>query len=338
MAFTNLDEVATWMLSNIRLSRYDDQFVNNITLYIIQHGRITSNQHALFKRVATKYVRQFNHYKINVNEIITLPWSVSIVESAPEHTSASIEIENDTIIFKSPYNKNFITAYRKKPIYSMLWHKDTRQYTLDYSPTVLRDLIYLSAEYYAVIRYCPIVMDIINKLSVYETVKYWTPTLTYTNKSYCIKAINTHLGEAIKDMPIDGSLKMIAMLVKHGVKIDDSVIEHLNETIDPEKVKFASTFHVEFELKNLKVAIEWLKELGCDCVSEPKILQRPPFLLEGTEIDIIKTPKDLHNYNNPAIIYSRGTLALFSSIDYKTSNLLKIVKCVNSEPIDLGPK
>jgi len=336
MAFTNLDEVATWMLSNIRLSRYDDQFVNNLTLYITQHGRITSNQHALFKRVASKYVRQFNHHKVNVNEIITLPWSVSVVESAPEHTSASIEIENDTIIFKSPYNKNFITAYRKTPIYSMLWHRDTRQYTLDYSPTVLRDLIYLSAEYYEVIRYCPITTDIIHKLGEYESVKYWVPTLTYVNGILCIKAINSYLYEAIKDIPINDDLKTIATLVKYGIKIDDSVINHLNETHDPLKVKFASQFHIEFELKEMSTAIQWLEELGCDAINHPKTpFMKNLFSLDGIEINIINNPNKLNNASNPAMIYYKGSLAM---IDDKPSNLLKIVKCVNSEPVYLGPK
>jgi hypothetical protein len=334
MAFTNLDEVATWMLSNIRLSRYDDQFVNNLTLYIIQYGRITSNQHALFKKVASKYVKQFNHYKINVGDIVNLPWSVSVVESAPEHTSASITIIGNDIIFKSPYNKNFISAYRKNPIHSMNWNKDKRQYDLKYSATVLRDLMYMSAEYYEVVRYCPNTTDIINKLSEYESVKYWTPTLTYVNGLYCIKAINTSLYEAIGDIPINDDLKTISMLVKYGIKIDDSVINHLNETNDPNKVKFAANFHVEFELKDVSVAIEWLKELGCDAITEPR-----PLLKSWTSlVDINTTPKDLHKHNNPAVIYHKGTLSVFTSPEYRNAKLLKIVKCVNSEPIDLGPK
>jgi hypothetical protein len=334
MDFKNLDDVATWMLSNIRLSRYDDQFVNNLTLYVIQNNRITSNQHALFKKVAGKYVKQFNHYKINVSDIVNLPWSVSVVESTPEHTSASITIEDNDIIFKSPYNKNFISAYRKNPIYSMIWDKDTRQYNLKYSPTVLRDLMYMSAEYYEVVRYCPITTDIINKLGEYESMKYWTPTLTYHNGLYCIKAINTNLYEAIKDIPINDDLKTIAALVKYGVKIDDSVINHFNETTDPLKVMFATTFHVEFEIKEIDTAVKWLAEFGCDGISEPKSLLKSWVSL----VNINTPPKDLHKYSNPAIIYHKGTLSVFTTSEYKNAKLLKIIKCVNSEPIDLGPK
>lgn len=336
MAFINLDEVATWMLSNIRLSRYDDQFVNNLTLYITQYGRITSNQHALFKKVASKYVRQFNQHKINVNEVLTLPWSVSIIESTPEYTGANISIEGDEIILRAPYNKNFITAYRKNPVYSMLWDKEKRLYTMHYSPTVLRDLINVTAEHYEILNLCATTKGIIDKLSEYETIKYWVPTLTYNNGFYCIQAINSYLHEAIKDIPINDDLKTIAMLVKHGVNIDRSVTDHFNETIDPNKVKFASQFHLDFELKEMNTAIEWLKELGCDVINEPKTpFMKNLFSLADKDIPITKNPNELINASNPAIIYYKGSLAM---LDDKPSNLFKIIKCVNSEPIDLGPK
>lgn len=328
MDFTNLDEVATWMLNNIRLSRYDDQFVNNLTLYITQYGRITSNQHALFKKVASKYVRQFNHHKLNVNDILNLPWSVAIIESTPEYTGASISIEGDEIILRAPYSKNFITAYRKNPVYSMMWDKEKRLYNMVYSPTSLRDLMYMVAEHYEIINFCPIVRSIIDKLGEYETVKYWVPTLTYSDGYYCIKAINTHLHEAIKDISINDDLKTLAMLAKHGVKIDDSVINHFNETNDPNKVKFAAQFHLDFELREMDTAIDWLTELGCDGIIEPKV-----FLKDKLNTTI--APKDLSKCDNPVIIYYRGGLAM---IEDKPANLLKIIKCVNSEPIDLGPK
>lgn len=333
MAFTNLDEVATWMLSNIRMSRYDDQFANNLTLYITQHGRITSNQHALFKKVASKYVRQFNQHKLNVNELLALSWSVNIVESIPEHTGASIQIDNDLIYFKSPYNKNFITAYRKNPIHTMLWHSDTRRYTLTYSPTTLRDLIYMASDYYEVINYCPITKGIIEQLGEYDSIKYWVPTLTYNNGYYCVKAINTHLYEAIKDIPINDDLQTIALLVKHGVKIDDSVINHLSETNDPTKVKFAATFHIEFELKHMDIALDWLSELGCDGVSELKVFVRTRDILNN--LNITMPLNDLSNCVNPVIIYNKGGLSM---IDDRPKHLLKLIKCVNSEPVDLGPK
>ena len=99
MSFSTLDEFATWMLTNIRLSRYDDQFINNLTLYITNQQRITTNQDTLFRKVSKKYNRQLSHHKINTDDVLNLKWSVNIVESIPEFTGATIKIENDKIIF-----------------------------------------------------------------------------------------------------------------------------------------------------------------------------------------------------------------------------------------------
>ena len=71
-----------------------------------------------------------------------------------------------------------------------------------------------------------------------------------------------------------------------------------------------------------------------DGISEPKSLLKSWVSL----VDINTPPKDLHKYSNPAIIYHKGTLSVFTTSEYKNAKLLKIIKCVNSEPIDLGPK
>ena len=216
----------------------------------------------------------------------------------------------------------------------MTWDKDNRRFTMNYSPTVLRDLIYLSAEHYEVVNYCPITKDIINHLGQFETAKYWAPTLTYYNGFYCIQAINSCLHEAIKDIPFNDDLKTIAMLSKHGVKIDDSVVNHLSEKIDINKIKFAATFHVEHELKDLNTAFEWLTELGCDGIIKPKVFLQSLFQMNGIELNI-STPNDLSSCTNPAMIYYKGNLSM---LEEKPSNVLKIIKCVNSEPVNLGTK
>ena len=199
MDFKTLNELATWMLSNIRLSRYDDQFVNNLTLYITQHNRITSNQDLLFRKVAGKYKKQFSQLKIEVEEVLTRPWDVKVVESIAEYTGASIKIENDKLILRSPFNKNFLTALKKNPVYSLEWIKDRRQYEGEYSHTNLKELMYLTADHYSILNYCDTVKQIIDSLSVYENVKYWVPTLVYKGHFY-IAALNEHLYEAIKDI------------------------------------------------------------------------------------------------------------------------------------------
>ena len=336
MDLKTLNDVATWMLANIRLSRYDQQFVNNLTLYTTQHNRITTNQDLLFRKVTSKYNRQFLHHKLVVDDLLKLPWNVKTVDSIAEYTGASIKIENNKIIFRSPYNKNFLTALRKLDWYKLEWVKDKRQYEADYSPTTLKKLLYLSADHYSILNYCETVTQIINSLSEYEHIKYWVPTLVYNHGFYYIAAINEPLYEAIKDIEINDDLKTVATLVKYGIVIDQSVKNHFLETEPANKVKFASSFEAEVEIKDVDIALTWLHEFGCDAISEPKsFLTKTTLDVNNSIIKVCKNPKDLYNHNNPVIVYQKGT---FSLVNEKFMKLFKIVKFVNSEPIDLGPK
>ena len=336
MDFKTLNDVAGWMLTNIRLSRYDEQFVNNLTFYTLQYNRITNNQDLLFKKVTSKYKKQFSHNKIIVEDLLKLPWHVNVVPSIPEYTGASIKVEDDRIIFRSPYNKNFLTALRKNPLYRLEWDKNKRQYEAKYSPTTLKQLIYLSADYYDTLNYCDKVTQIINSLGEYETVKYWVPTLIYKDSRYYIAAINEHLYNAIKNVQITGELKTIATLVKYGVNIDESVISHFLKTEPYEKVHFASSFEAQVEIKDANTVMNWLREFGCDAISEPKsFLTKNTLQVDATDIAICKNNKDLTTYDNPVIVYQKGTFSLVSERPLK---LFKIIKFINSEPVDLGPK
>ena len=336
MDFKTLNDVAGWMLTNIRLSRYDEQFVNNLTFYTLQYNRITNNQDLLFKKVTSKYKKQFSHNKIIVEDLLKLPWHVNVVPSIPEYTGASIKVEDDRIIFRSPYNKNFLTALRKNPLYRLEWDKNKRQYEAEYSPTTLKQLIYLSADYYDTLNYCDKVTQIINSLGEYETVKYWVPTLIYKDSRYYIAAINEHLYNAIKNVQITGELKTIATLVKYGVNIDESVISHFLKTEPYEKVHFASSFEAQVEIKDANAVMNWLREFGCDAISEPKsFLTKNTLQVDATDIAICNNNKDLTNYDNPVIVYQKGTFSLVSERPLK---LFKIIKFINSEPVDLGPK
>jgi hypothetical protein len=155
----------------------------------------------LFRKVAGKYKRQFSQLKIEVEEILTRSWDVPLVESIAEYTGASIKIENDKLILRSPFNKNFLTALKKNPIYTLQWVKDKRQYEAEYSHTNLKELLYLTADHYTILSYCEKVTQIVDSLSAYENIKYWVPTLVYKGHYY-IAAMNEHLYGAIKDIPI----------------------------------------------------------------------------------------------------------------------------------------
>lgn len=339
MSFFTLDNFATWMLTNVRLSRYDNQFVNNLTLYITQHNRITSNQDTLFRKVSKKYHRQCLHRQINVDEVLGLKWSVPIVESIPEFTGANIRIEDNKIIFRSPYNKNFLAALRKIQPYNFNWLKEKRCYEGPYSLTSLKKLVHVSADHFEIINYCDRVKQIIDTLSVYESAKYWVPTLIY-NGQYYIAAINDSLYNVIKDIEISDDLASISQLVKYGVNIDESVEKHLSSIYDSGIINLALNFHVAVEVNDTNTILDWLQQLGCDAIAESRLSQyskrQNGSLLQDVlpkSINFCDNLQELKNYTNPIVVYSRGT---YRSFDPKPLKLFKIVKFVNSEPVNLN--
>jgi len=342
MDFKTLEDVGTFMLINIRLSRYDLQFVNNLTNMIVIKNTITSNQDSLFRKIAVKYRRQFTQQKFDIDSLLLLPWKCNVVESSPQYTHASIAILKDIIVFRSPFNKNFLNALKKNPIYSMEWHRDKRQYEIEYGPTTLKMLCSLSADHFESIDYCPITKDIINSLSEYESVKYWEPTLVYNNNYFYIAALNEVLHDAIKDIPLTNDLMMVADYVQYGISISDSVIEHFMKTEDPLKINLAITYRVECDIKNLDKTLKWLSELGCDAVTESsKFTSKQLFsfygsdehLFDNLKIDLIKDQTNISAYNKPVMMQYRTY-----GFNEPPTGLFKIIKCVNSEPINLGNK
>jgi hypothetical protein len=340
MDFKNLEDVATFMLVNLRLSRYDLQFINNLTTLILKNNTITSNQHSLFRKIVLTYRRQFTQHKHNVDELLSLTWKCNTIESSPQYTNASISILDNKIIFRSPFNKGFLTALKRDPIYTMEWFRDKRQYEIRYGVSNLKALILMSADYFNIIDYCPITTQIINSLSEYESVKYWEPTLICNNGHYYVAACNEILYDYIKDIPVTNDLKMVADYVQYGITISESVIKHFIDIEDPMKIAFAISYRVECEVRDLPSAIKWLNELGCDGIIEPGRATKKSIsenfnksMLNEFDIALIKDHSLLQSYDKPVMIHHRT----YGMMD-PPKKLFKIIKCVNSEPVNLGIK
>ena len=341
MDFKTLEDVGTFMLINIRLSRYDLQFVNNLTNLIGIKNTITTNQDSLFRKIALKYRKQYTQQKFDIDSLLLLPWKCNVIESSPQYTNASISIIKDKIIFRSPFSKSFLTALKKKPIHSMEWLKDKRQYEISYGPTTLKELLTISADYFNTIDYCPITKQIIDSLSEYESVKYWEPTLVYNNDYFYVAACNQILYDTIQNIPLTNDLKMVADYVQYGIKISPSVIEHFLKFENPMKVALAVNYRIECEINDLADTIKWLSEMGCDGITEPNRGTKQLFLLNGSteslleelNVEIIKHQSDLNSYNKPVIIHYRSYGFMESA-----HKVFKMIKCVNSEPVNLGDK
>jgi len=317
---------------NISLSRYDERFIASLASI----SQVTTNQIGLFNRLLHKYNRQFAKHELFPEQLVKLPWQMKVVESSPQYTDGHISIENNTIIFKCPYNRNFITEFRNQPLNKFAWNKETRQYEIKYGIYSLKFLIDTANKFFETIHYCEKTLAIIDELLPYETAKYWEPTLVRANNNLLIAASNAYLNEAIKDINLDTDPITLSTLVFYGVHID---IE-LYDTANDRESFFANRFS-KVEVSNMLNIISWLKEINCDHVyfSGSSLIAANISLLRKqlTEANITYTdsnttvPPNENSFKFPILIKLKSKFG-------STNDLFrvgKIIQLVNSQPIEI---
>jgi len=329
------EHIAHFMMGNISLSRFDKKFVESLQLL----KQVTTNQVELFYRIIYKYRRQLGKHELDADKLIHLPWTIKVVESAPQYTDGHISIEGNQIIFKCPYSKNFIDAFRKADTNTFVWSKEHRQYSAEYSTHSLRLVVNISKQFFKIVHYCDIVTGLIDSLKQYETVKYWKPTLTRINGNLFIVAINEQLNEALSDVILDTTPTTISKLVYHGVHIDESIYD-----INDERQKFISNRIYEMEVSDVLNIIPWLNEIGCDFVvfTGNRILPdirknlRDNLLSANIKVEAEQNwanrrKTDFNKYTFPVVVRFRTG----RDIDDEPIKVGKVVQLVNSQPIDI---
>ena len=349
--FTKAEDLVYFMELNINLSRVDSKFLQNLMILVIKNNAVTTNQDALFRRIIEKYARQFAKLGYFIKDLKTLPWKHPVVQSSPVYTEAFISIEDNKLFFRAPYNKEFLKDLRKNPIHSMLWNKELRAYKADLLTESLSILVALAHKNYNTVNYCPIVKKLLDDVNVYESVRYWEPTLILHNDNLLIAAANTFVMDAINHIELNLELKTLAELVTYGIKIDSNVIKYIlvTTTIPNEKIVFATSYSPTVEFNNIETVVEWLNELGCDAVlaTEPINLYKNIYIdniqthINQYNMDLItikstnvQSEAEMHkvqDYNKPVAFVFRHFLETeFGKI---SMHLFKKIKFANSEPI-----
>ena len=327
------EHVVQYMCSNnLRLSLYDDRFLRNMQNLILQKLDITSNQVMLLDKLINKYKRQFIKHGVNVEKLDQLKWTSNIVQSLPLFTDAFITVADNKIYFRAPYKKDFLSAFRKQDLNTFVWVKELKRYEAPYSTHSLKLIVNLAFDFYAVVNYCPITVSLLDALSPYENVQYWTPTLVDINNNLLIAATNENLDKAIKDIPLNLDIKTISLLAEYGVSIAESLITQ-------PKLKFASEFVTDGDITNIDEIIKWLIELQCDCV----------FFLLASGLDRIRRASlealltkvgiayESYNDGKSNETYKHPIIMQFSSHYSKLSanNIRKIIRMTNSHPVNV---
>ena len=331
----NKEQLIYFMVTNLRLSRYDIRFLQNLEKISLVKKRITSNQVELVDKLIEKYERQFVKNQMFIKELSNLPWKTLIVETTDEYTSAHIGIVDDNIILKTPYNKAFITAFRSLSESSFVWDNVNKYYIADLSTYSLKLAINMVAKFFNEIRYSDTVKTLLEQLSYYKDVKYWTPTLVCVNGNYIIACTNKALDESIKHITLNTELPTLAELVRHGIVIDDSIMRTDEE-------RFAGSYNPKVELTNICDIVPWLKIIKCDYVSVSGVglstnVKFKNELKQSLELAGIRyndtggfmLQDNMSKYKFPVVIKFK----LISDTDH--ANTAKVINVVNSQPINL---
>ena len=319
------------MKGHIHLSRYDEKFIDSISLLT----QVTTNQVVLFHTLLDKYRRQFAKHEIEVDDLYDLQWNVKIVESIPKYTNGHVTIENDTIYFRCPFNRSFIDTFRKEPNNKFLFNKETRQYEAPYNQYSLKILINSAAKFFNDVNLCPETTRLLGNIHYCADAKYWNPRLVNLNGRLYIIGMNSALNDALGDIELNTDSETLSTISSYGIEIDSSLYE------DTFANRVKANSQLKIEQSELKELVDVLQELNCDMVylsgagllnlAKKKLVE----LLQDADMDYtdlnVSVPA-LPKYNFPVAIRLRELSYGAKHDPYK---VCKVIHIVNSLPITI---
>jgi hypothetical protein len=327
--FTSKDQLAHYMINgHLHLSKKDYGFFNNIKSIVHNNKPVTSNQNKLFDKLLTKYQRQLHKLNLSVEELISLPWKVEVLESKQEYLDAYISIENDTIIIRSPFNNKFIQIFRKIPLNEFVWDKVKRIYTAPLSTYQLRIAVDIVSKCYEDVVYCDNVKSILKQIEEYNNIKYWQPTLVKINNNFYIVATNNSLNDSIKHIELNDDPKTFYLLSQYGVTIHEDLLSD-------EYSKFASEYFTEVDSKDLLDLCDWLNNLNVEYVFTSRDLVYSKELSNDLKVALLekhiacRPAKEFDTFTNGVLLKTNSSWTTISSI----KNYSKIIHLTNSRPV-----
>jgi hypothetical protein len=330
--FIKREHLLDYMLKGyLHLSKKDYGFFNNLQYIVKDKQKVTSNQNKLFDKLIVKYQRQLKKLGHDIGSLQELSWAVELVPTSEEYLTAQIGIENDSIVFRSPFNTQFIQEFRKVDDNPFNWIKDTRYYKAPYSTYALKVLVDTVHKHYELVTYCDTLKKLLDEAKQYET-SIWEPTLKKVKGNYIIAGINKSLYEATKDIVLDNQAKTLQTLSTYGIKIDTSVTQG-----DP-FLEFAGNFEYTINIDELDKLCEWLEKLGLDKVVTNRVVIYNRQV--NTEIRNKLAERNLKILSNDDSSDSRVVLlragfmnTFFAS--YDSYNIVKLINLVNTRPVQV---
>lgn len=331
LPITTNEHLAYFMQCGVlRLSRYDLKFLQNLITWTSQNKSLTTNQVQLFDKLVKKYSRQLLKQGITETKISQLGWDTKVIDSDPQYTEAFVCIDQDTILFRSPFSKKFLNKFSKLENNTYKWNKEEKVYRCTYSIHALKLLLNVAHEFYPVINYCDNTKQKVSELDSLKS-NYWNPTLVKVNNYYLIAATNQYIDNALRDIPLTSDPRCLSLLAWHGVTIDPAITNG-----DP-FLQFCSKYITEADVKDIGLFADYLNDIGCKDI-----------LLHGPGSDRIREGFKKVNINikshlfshEPTLEYNDHTVLVVTRTFITTSPLMsrgkymKVVHLKNSMPIE----
>jgi hypothetical protein len=329
--------------TKLRTSQFDKKFFMNIQDIISRTHSLTSGQAKLFDHLIVKYKKQLlKSTELAGVDISNLVWKTKIVNTDPEMKRARVSVIDDgaTLQLVVPFNKQFITDFRKVEDNRFVWNKQEYHYTAPFSTYSLKILYTLLPKYFDNgINYCDELSELFSSsIAPYQSATIWDPTLTKVNGRLYVLGVSEQLGELIQSMDIaENDIKTFSNMINLGINIDKKLIG------DDPKNKFASEIHTEIDIVNIEEVTDWLAELKSTVVffsNATRMFNTIKTSLENKfhekNIDVLNIDDDKYD---PTKI-PKGSIHLYPAGRYNNinmpiyQNISKYVGVKNSTPVN----
>lgn len=320
----------------LRLSRYDNRFISNIETIVHQKNVVTSNQVSLLHKIVNKYSRQLGKFGYSAEQLCSLPWKAKVIDSHTAFTDAYINITNNKIIFKSPFNKNFLTEFRKHNPNSFVWDKENRCHTAEFGTYNLKLLTTIAFDFFDTVHCCDITQKLLTTLTDTETDIY-DPTLVRVNNNFYIAALNQYLNEALPDIKLNDDLRTLAKLSTYGITISDDIIQGNIAKVIASQYETVIDMNDHINIVNIaeKIGVDVVFISGAATIGPTMYVNELKKNLEHVGIHCYtgferQFNKDFKNYMFPISIRFRSTGSI-----YEPKHVKKIIRIVNSQPVNI---
>jgi len=220
--FQTRDSVCKYILDNVRLNRYDNKFISNITAkYIIKNRPLTHKQSEVFDIIVAKYNKQLKKMGIDYKDILNLKWENGFYEAKDMQAQSYFKCLNNIMMLSFPFNKGKINiirtfvyddagkhlnksvmtingpAFGENEKYNFTWNKENANWQGEFNLHLMLDLYNFALEYN--IKIDDSIETIKTEYEQYGNKEVWETQLHIVNGSYYVNNISESMLNVIKE-------------------------------------------------------------------------------------------------------------------------------------------